>query len=376
MKIINLLIKPASSSCNLNCTYCFYNDVADNRSVKNYGIMTDETLENMVKKAFEEVTYQVNFAFQGGEPTVAGLEYFKKFHKLVEKYNKENVGVTFALQTNGTLLDKNWTVLFRKYNYLLGISLDGNKEIHNSFRVDKQGKETFSKVYKTLRLLKKEKVEFNILAVVNKMTAENGKLVYNFFKNSGFRYFQFIPCLDKLYSEQQKEYTLTDIDYGNFLNDTFELWYQDIMSGKKTSVRYFDNMIKIILGEKPEACDMVGHCNVNGIIEADGSVYPCDFYVLDEYKLGNINESSYMEMFRSDRAEQFVKSSLKISNRCKVCKYFKLCRSGCKRHKELDENGEYQNRFCKSYLMFFDKNIDKLIEIANYIIKIRAQNIG
>lgn len=374
MKAINLLIKPASSNCNLNCTYCFYNDVADNRAIKNYGIMNDTTLENMVKKAFEEVEYQVNFAFQGGEPTLAGIDYFKKFHELVKKYNKNNINVTFALQTNGSLLNKKWTELFKKYNYLIGISLDGNKEIHNSFRVDKKGEETFSKVNKSLNLLKKEKVEFNILTVVNKMTAQNGKLIYKFFKNSGFRYFQFIPCLDELYSKEKKEYTLTDVDYGNFLNDTFELWYEDIMGGKKTSIRYFDNMVKIVLGEEPEACDMVGHCNINGIIESDGGVYPCDFYVLDEYKLGNINENSYTELFKSDKEQQFLKSSLVISDSCKVCKYFRLCRGGCRRHKEKNEKGEYQNRFCKSYLMFFDKNIDKLIEIANYVIKVRQMN--
>lgn len=375
MRIINLLIKPASSGCNLNCVYCFYNDVADKRKIKNYGIMNEKTLENMVKKVFNETEFLVNFAFQGGEPTLAGIDYFKKFHKLVEKYNTNNIKVSFSLQTNGTLINKNWTALFKKYNYLIGISLDGNKEIHNSFRIDKNGNDTFTKVQKTLNLLKKEKIEFNILTVVNKMTAQNGALIYRFFKNNGFRYFQFIPCLDELYCKEKKEYTLTDIDYGNFLNSTFELWYEDIMNGKKVSVRYFDNIIKIVLGEEPESCDMVGHCNVNAIIEADGSIYPCDFYVLDEFKLGNINEKSYTEILSSKKEQDFLNSSLVIENSCKICDYFKLCRGGCKRHKELTETGEYKNRFCRSYLMFFEKNMKKIIEVANYVLKIRLQNM-
>lgn len=371
MKNLNLLIKPASSTCNLQCKYCFYYDVADNREIKNYGIMDDETLENMVKKVFEEVEYQVNFAFQGGEPTTAGIEYFEKFHFFVEKYNTKKIHVTFALQTNGTLINKKWVTFFKKYNYLIGISLDGNKDIHDTFRLDKKNNGTFSQISKNIKLLKKEGIEFNILTVINKLTAQNGKLIYNFYKNNGFRYFQFIPCLDALYDTEKKDFTLTAEDYGNFLNDTFELWYQDIMSGKRISVRYFDNIIKIILGEQPEACDMVGHCNINAIIEADGSIYPCDFYVLDEYKLGNINNSSYTNLFNTKVEQDFLHSSLTIHSSCKMCPYFKICRGGCRRHKNLDKNNEYKNRFCHSYQMFFEKNIDKLLKITNFIIKTR-----
>lgn len=374
MNSLNLLIKPASSGCNLKCVYCFYYDIADNRVIKNYGIMNDTTLENMVRKAFEEVDYQVNFMFQGGEPTLAGIDFFKRFHNLVEKYNVKKINTTFALQTNGTLLNKKWTGLFKEHNYLIGVSVDGNRDTHNAFRIDKSGNGTFAKVKESINLLKKEKIDFNILTVVNKLTAENGKLIYNFFKNNGYRYFQFIPCLDELYSKEKKEYTLTDVDYGNFLNDTFELWYEDIMNGRFTSVRYFDNMVKIILGEQPEACDMVGHCNINAIVESDGSIYPCDFYVLDEYKIGNINDSSFTEILNSEKENQFLSSSLVVNEKCKKCSYFKLCRGGCRRHKEIDENGEYHNRFCKSYQMFFDKNLDKLIEVANYVIKVRMGN--
>ena len=374
MNSLNLLIKPASSGCNLKCVYCFYYDIADNRVIKNYGIMNDTTLENMVRKAFEEVDYQVNFMFQGGEPTLAGIDFFKRFHNLVEKYNVKKINTTFALQTNGTLLNKKWTGLFKEHNYLIGVSVDGNRDTHNAFRIDKSGNGTFAKVKESINLLKKEKIDFNILTVVNKVTAENGKLIYNFFKNNGYRYFQFIPCLDELYSKEKKEYTLTDVDYGNFLNDTFELWYEDIMNGRFTSVRYFDNMVKIILGEQPEACDMVGHCNINAIVESDGSIYPCDFYVLDEYKIGNINDSSFTEILNSEKENQFLSSSLVVNEKCKKCSYFKLCRGGCRRHKEIDENGEYHNRFCKSYQMFFDKNLDKLIEVANYVIKVRMGN--
>ena len=374
MKNLNLLIKPASSSCNLRCRYCFYYDVADNREVKNYGIMNNDTLENMVKKVFDDVEYSANFAFQGGEPTMAGIEFFEKFHKLVEKYNTKKIIVNFSLQTNGTLLNKKWLELFKKHNYLIGLSLDGNKEMHDTFRIDSKGEGTFSKVLKAAKMMKKAEVEFNILCVVNKLIAQNGKLVYNFFRNNGFRYYQFIPCLDSLSCSEEKDYTLTAEDYGKFLDETFNIWYEDIMSDKRISVRHFDNYTKIILGEEPEACDMVGHCNMNAVLESDGSMYPCDFYVLDEFKVGNINESTFEELFKSETEMRFLRTSLVVDEKCKVCRYFKICRGGCRRHKELTAEGNYENRFCESYKYFFEKNIDKMVKVAEYVMKIRREN--
>lgn len=374
MKNLNLLIKPASSSCNLRCRYCFYYDVADNREVKNYGIMNDDTLENMVKKVFDDVEYSANFAFQGGEPTMAGIEFFEKFHKFVEKYNTKKIIVNFSLQTNGTLLNKKWLELFKKHNYLIGLSLDGNKEMHDTFRIDAKGEGTFSRVLKAAKMMKKADVEFNILCVVNKLIAQNGKLVYNFFRNNGFRYYQFIPCLDSLSCSEEKDYTLTAEDYGKFLDETFNLWYEDMMSGKRISVRHFDNYTKILLGEEPEACDMVGHCNMNAVLESDGSMYPCDFYVLDEFKVGNINESSFEELFKSEAEMRFLRTSLAVDEKCKVCRYFKICRGGCRRHKELTAEGNYENRFCESYKYFFEKNIDKMVKVAEYVMKIRREN--
>ena len=162
---------------------------------------------------------------------------------------------------------------------------------------------------------------------------------------------------------------MTAEDYGKFLNDTFDEWYKDIISGKKVSVRYFDNLIRMVLGQDPESCDMVGHCNLNGIIEADGSMYPCDFYVLDEYKLGNINDTSIEELFKSDIEKNFLQSSINTNTKCKICRYFKLCRSGCRRHKEMNSEDVLENRFCPSYMSFFNKNMPKIVKVAEFLLK-------
>ena len=370
MGILNLLIKPYSSGCNINCRYCFYNDVSKNREVRNYGVMKDEVLEEMIKKTFKYAKKRVSFVFQGGEPTLSGVEYFEKFHRYIEEYNTQNIMLTFAIQTNGTMINREWVNLFRKYNYLVGISLDGYEEIHDSFRIDFKGKGTYRKVLEGIEKLKENNISFNILCVVNKLVAQNGKKIYEYFKNSGFRYIQFIPCIDKLYCNDNREYTLTASDYGAFLNEIFELWYKDAVNESFTSVRYFDNLLNIILGREPEACDMSGFCTVNGVIESNGDVYPCDFYVLDEYRLGNIMEEGFDVLMSNKRAVNFYKSSLLKSEKCRKCKYLKLCRSGCRRFKNFtDKERLYENKFCDSYLFFFDSNIEKMIQLGGILNK-------
>ncbi|EEY34500.1 anaerobic sulfatase maturase [Pseudoleptotrichia goodfellowii] len=377
MRALNLLIKPYSSGCNLRCKYCFYYDVADNRIIKNYGPMKFDVLEKLVKEAFAYADTIVNFMFQGGEPTLVGIEYYRKFHEYVEIYNKNNIRTAFFMQTNGTLLNKEWIELYKKYNYLIGISIDGYKEIHDVFRLSAKNKGTFEQVIKGAELLKNNNIEFNVLCVINKLVAENGKKVYSFFKEKDFRYMQFIPCIDSFNEKNENEdYTLTAKDYGIFLNDTFSLWYEDFIKGNFISIRYFDNLIRILLGEPPEACDMMGFCSVNGVVESNGDIYPCDFYVLDEYKIGNIVNDKFENILFSENAVKFYTSSLKMSEKCKKCKYLKICRSGCRRYKNFDGTENlYENKFCDAYMSFFGKNLEKLIEVAKITRKIRYENI-
>ena len=376
MRALNLLIKPYSSGCNLRCKYCFYYDVADNRIIKNYGPMKFDVLEKLVKEAFAYADTIVNFMFQGGEPTLVGIEYYRKFHEYVEIYNKNNIRTAFFMQTNGTLLNREWIELYKKYDYLIGISIDGYKEIHDVFRLSAKNKGTFEQVIKGAELLKNNNIEFNVLCVINKLVAKNGKKVYNFFKEKNFRYMQFIPCIDNFNKKNEENYTLTAKDYGIFLNDTFSLWYEDFIKGNFISIRYFDNLIRILLGEPPEACDMMGFCSVNGVVESNGDIYPCDFYVLDEYKMGNIVNDKFENILFSENAVKFYTSSLKMSEKCKKCKYLKICRSGCRRYKNFDGTENlYENKFCDAYMSFFGKNLEKLIEVAKITRKIRYENI-
>ncbi len=363
-----ILIKPSSGNCNMNCKYCFYYDVMDNREVKSYGFMSLETLENIVKEAFDYADNFIGFAFQGGEPTLSGLSFFESFIEFVNKYKTKNVQVSFSMQTNGLIIDENWAEFFKKNNFLIGLSIDGTKDIHDNNRLDKTGNGTFSRAFKTASLLTKYEVDFNILSVVSKNVAKHPMKIYDFYKKNNFQYIQFIPCLDELGEMNVKNYSLTPKDYGDFLCQLFDLWYKDIIAGKQVSIRMFENIVQMLIGYPPESCDMQGICSVNAVIESDGSVYPCDFYVLDEWNLGNINNCTFEALKTNELGRKFVNDSIEKPNKCQKCEYINICRAGCRRN-YINIDGEYQNYFCESYKAFYGYTIKRFRELAFMVSK-------
>ena len=218
----SFLIKPASSACNLRCRYCFYIDESENRSIRNYGMMSTETAHALIDKAAADRNDFISFGFQGGEPTLAGLDFFRDFVSYtLEKTSRRHVN--FAIQTNGILLNREWAEFLRKNNFLVGISIDGAKKFHDSYRVDASGKGSFTKVFNNAKLLMNEGVDVNILITVTKQIAKNVEEVYSFFKRNGWRYHQYIPCIDPLASERgEMEYSLTSEDYAIFLDKLFD----------------------------------------------------------------------------------------------------------------------------------------------------------
>lgn len=359
-----ILIKPASSSCNMRCRYCFYADVAEHRQVKNYGIMSPETHEIMVKYALRYAEGYCLFAFQGGEPTLAGLDYFKRHVKLCNNYNVNNVHIAFSLQTNGYIINDEWADFLAKNRFLVGLSLDGPQKIHDSYRFDAKGKGTFQDVMRAAKLFDKYHVEYNILCVVNNLVAKNAAKVYDFFKNSGFRYLQFIPCLAP-FDFDDKEDSLTAENYGDFLCATFDRYYKDFKSNNYISIRYFDNLVMMLKGRRPENCGMSGICTSYFVVESDGSVYPCDFYVLDKYRIGNLSLQDFSQISASPVVRQFVDESRPIDRECRICKWFKICRGGCRRYREPFVDGKPGlNKFCTAFKKFFDYSYIRLRELA------------
>lgn len=368
MPPLTLLIKPVSSDCNMRCNYCFYADEKKYMEIASYGLMSYTTLENVVIKALAEARWQCTFAFQGGEPTLAGLNFYEKLLELVNKHNRNRIQIKYLIQTNGYSIDKNWAVFLKQNNFLVGLSLDGIKDTHDLFRRDVQGKGTFSNVMRASQIFDNIGVSFNILTVVTAQVVKNIGKIYGFFGRNRFLYQQYIPCLDPLYEKRgQHSYSLSPQLYGEFLCTLFDLWYNDFIRGKQVYVRYFDNLIHMLMGNPPESCVMAGHCSPQIVVESDGSVYPCDFYVLDEYRLGNLNEND-IQYIESKRDEiKFIELSKPKNPQCTECQWLSLCRGGCRRDRECQDNsGLLHNYFCTSYKLFFNYAYSRMISCVQY----------
>lgn len=366
MKALNLLIKPASSLCNLQCRYCFYEDAAQNRMQHCMGLLQEEQMERMVQQVFATVEEggNVNFAFQGGEPTVAGLPLLRRFVGFVKQYRPANVHISYAIQTNGTLLNETWAEFLKKEHFLVGLSLDGLREVHDKYRLDKNGQGTWKRVLSAKKLLDRYGVENNALCVVTGDCANHPERVYRSLKNLGFRYMQFIACLDPIGQPRgQESWSLTPNDYGRFLCGVFDLWYQDWASGNYHSVRLFEDYVHILLGDAASTCATCGRCGAYLVLEGDGSAYPCDFFALDNWKIGNLETMSVSEMMHSETVEKFLEWGTVKPTECGHCAHRAICNGGCKNDWYTDENGSH-NYYCTSFKMLLDYAMPRLLTIA------------
>ena len=366
MPPLSLLIKPASSSCNLRCKYCFYHSLAEKRSTESFGLMSSDTLELLVKKALKYAEYSCTFAFQGGEPTIIGPDFFKKLIEYEKTYNTGKIQINNAIQTNGMLINDEWAEFFSANNFLVGISLDGPKDIHDANRFDARNKGSFSRVMNAVDLFNKHKVEYNILTVVNSYTARHISKIYTFFKKNGFKYLQFIPCLDPFDENPgNNDFSLTPARYTYFLNTLFDLWHEDINKGEMISIRYFDNLVGMAMGYPPESCGMSGQCVCYYVIEANGGVYPCDFYVIDRWYLGNIKDDGFEELRQKDAALEFINVSKHADPKCLECKWANFCRGGCRRNREPFIDGKpVLNYYCSAYEKFYEHAGSRIVELA------------
>lgn len=367
MRQFTVMIKPASSLCNMRCRYCFYNDVASLRKVPSYGIMSLETVTSMLSNIFCDLDAKdrVTFAFQGGEPLLAGIEFFEFFVYSANTL-RGDVCVEYTIQTNGTLLDETWCAFFKKYNFLVGLSMDGSKEIHDANRVDKNGEGTYRRVIKAKSLLDEYGIEYNVLAVLTNELAEKPEEFWKTIRELGISYVQLIPCLGELEGKRIQRFTLTPHRFADFYIKLFELWKQDYNRNEIVSVKLFDDILNLLVYKICTACGMTGYCSPQLVIEADGSAYPCDFYVLDEYKIGDITKQTLLELLLSRQASDFLKRPNIPMNMCKSCRYKLICGGGCKRmYKEVC--GSTNSFFC-GYKCFLDAKIDELCEIAEQVI--------
>lgn len=363
MKQISIMIKPASSLCNLRCKYCFYADVSSLREIRSHGIMSFDTAERLIEHVFQDLAPgdRLDVAFQGGEPTLAGLDFFRHFTEKVSAMGRD-VFVSYALQTNGMLLNEEWAVFLAEHGFLVGLSLDGPAEYHNAARVDAAGCGTFKQVTSARKLLERHRIPYNVLTVLTRQTARHPQAVWKFLRDSGIGYVQFIPCLEPLDSVQNGPFALEPKIFASFYTKLFALWFNDMKKGQYTSVKLFDDIVNQLAFGMVTACGQDGRCRPQIVVEADGSVYPCDFYALDRFCMGNLSVQSLEDVMRSSQAELFRGERLPEPLMCRECRYRSFCGGGCKRMRRSVFAG--MDEHTCGYRMFLDSCFDDLCRVA------------
>lgn len=369
---VHVMAKPSGAICNIDCKYCFYLEKEKLYPEKGkQWKMNDETLEAYVRQYIEAQNVpEVNFAWQGGEPTLMGIEFFERAVALQAQYANGKT-ITNAFQTNGTLIDDGWAAFLAENNFLVGVSIDGPQHMHDHYRVDKGGKPTFDKVMNGIEALKKHKAEFNTLTVLQAHNAQFPKEVYAFLKSIGSRYMQFIPIVERI-AAQPADDLLTLVDphfdekatvskwsvsasqYGRFLCEVFDEWVQRDVG--QYFVQIFDVALGAWLGQNPSLCIFSETCGDALIIEHNGDLYSCDHFVYPEYNLGNVHDTSIKELVASPEQRKFGTDKRdSLPQYCIECDYKFACNGGCPKHRFIHTpDGEKGlNYFCKGYKMFF-----------------------
>ena len=359
MPPITIMIKPVSGRCDMRCRYCFYADELQYRQEGAGQTMALETLETAVRRVLRSAEHAAQFVFQGGEPTLAGLGFFEALLAFQRKYNGQNLPITNCVQTNGLSLSDALISFFAREKFLVGVSLDGTAAVHDRFRKDGRGAGTWERVRANLDKLRKAGAECNVLCVVTRAAAAQAEAVFSALAPYGW--LQFIPCLDPL-DGREEDYSLPAPLYGEFLCKTFDLYEAAWRGGTPVSVRTFDNWIGMLLGRAPENCAMAGRCGSSLMLESDGSLYPCDFYGTDSWRLGNILHSSYKKILLSPLEQSFIAASLPVPEKCRPCPWYPLCRNGCRRERE-----GCVSRWCEAHILFFEYAFPRLKAMARAI---------
>jgi uncharacterized protein len=367
-RINSLLIKPASAVCNLDCAYCFYLDrEADPYKTLPARKMSVATLERLVDTYLFYSYPNSIFAFQGGEPTLTGPDFFEKLVEFQQRYGRNGQSVSNAMQTNGVLIDERWCRLFRSFNWLIGISIDGPQEIHDRYRVNKGGQPTWRKVMDGVECMRKHGVEFNALCVISQSNVDKPQEVYRFFRSLGIDFVQYIPLSEFDDEGKPFPFTITPEQYGRFMCETFDLWWPE---RRKVRIRAFDNLAESLAGQTPGNCTMHESCDSYAVVEYNGDVYPCDFFVESDWKLGNINTDSWPEIARRQRRFEFAANKSIPHPECVACEYLSLCHCGCPKHRH-DPARRFGDLdyFCSAYKMIFGKAVAPLKKDVEIILR-------
>ena len=359
----NIMIKPVGSLCNLRCRYCYYLDKADIYGGKEPR-MTYEMLVTFIREyiAANDVP-EVLFNWHGGEPLLMGLDFYRKAIQLQKKY-ASGKRIRNALQTNATLVTAEWAAFFRENGFLIGVSLDGPKDVHDCYRAGKGGGSTSERVVKGIAELYKAGVDYNIMATVNRKSEGRGLEIYQFLKGAGTRFIQFMPVLEHVKDgrivspdeegSQIAPWSVSAEGFGRFLCDIFDYWVRHDVGS--VFINQFDSTLAMWCGEQPGTCTFAQTCGGNSVIEHNGDLYPCDHFVYEDYRIGNVLETDLRTLMASEKQIRFgIDKRNGLPKKCVTCRWYFACHGECPKHRfnRTDSGEPGLNALCDGYSMFF-----------------------
>ncbi len=376
---LHVMTKPIGPICNLDCEYCYYLHKEELYPKGERWRMAEETLSAYIRQYIEAQpahAEEVTFAWQGGEPTLLGVEFFEYAVELQKQHQRPGQKIVNTLQTNGVLLDDRWCEFFHRQKFLMGISIDGPAELHDHYRFDKQGRGSFAAVLRGLKLLKKHRVDFNVLVVVNRVNADHGKRVYTYLRDNGAEFLQFIPIVEKIGigshaeahrppNQQVKAETdplslvssrsVKPEQFGDFLIEVFNEWIRRDVG--KVFVQNFDQALSAWVGLEPSLCIFRKRCGSALAMEHNGDVYSCDHFVEPDFLLGNVHDRPIKELANSPAQQEFGDAKeTSLPEYCKRCEVRFVCNGECPKNRILaTPAGEPGlNYLCAGYRKFFN----------------------
>lgn len=357
---LGVLVKPASARCNLACTYCFYHErESDPYARVGSRRMSESVLERFLAEYLPLAGVQPTLGWQGGEPLLAGLKFFERMIELQEKLRDRSQTISHAIQTNGTLIDDDWARFFHDHRMLVGLSIDGPPDLHDTYRLDSAGRGTHARLMEVAEALFRNGAEVNVLCTVNRATARKPEAVFRYLVAHGFQWLQFIPVVERLPNGQPAPFSVTPAQYGEFLKRIFDLWWND--GTPQVSVRLFDEIVSAAMGHPPMMCQLREACGgIYVVVEYNGDVYPCDFFVEERWRMGNLTETPLAELVNGEVLRRFAEIKPRATSACDSCPYLTFCRRGCPHYRAIGDRFLDRDYLCEGYRRFYAHALPKL----------------
>jgi len=367
---ISVLVKLVSADCNLGCRYCFYLPKAQLYPESRVHRMSPEVLEALVAQQMRLAARfpgaPATFCWQGGEPTLAGLDFYRRVVALQQQHGESGQVVGNALQTNGLLIDDEWAAFLAEYNFLVGVSLDGPEAVHDHYRRGASGAGSHAQVMRAIERLRARGVEFNILTMVTPVSAGRADEVWDFFMAHDLRFLQFIPCAERDVTGRIADYSVAPEAFGRFLCRLFDRWIAE--GWRHTYVRMFNDLLAVAAGEESPSCTFKERCGDYVVVEFNGDVYACDFFVQPDCCLGNLCDTPLERLAAGSRFRALSDRKADLGVACVRCEWLRLCHGGCPKYRML-ENGEVSapDYWCAAYRMLFAHSREPLARIVGHV---------